>query len=126
MRGKEANYRPQLYGNNSGKGRFGRGAYVLVESGGQAHVGVGEAGAEVGLGAVTVGEVTAEARSVGLEAGDAGGDGHGGDLARHVQLLVRVGGDHGQDLVRKVEVDARRGRGPRLVPRPTWTPTLRS
>ncbi|KQJ87910.1 hypothetical protein BRADI_4g14181v3 [Brachypodium distachyon] len=36
---------------------------------------------------------------VGLEAGDAGGYGHGGDLARGVQLLVRVSGDHGQDLV---------------------------
>jgi hypothetical protein len=49
-----------------------------------------------------------EARFVGLKLGDAGGSGHGGDLAFHIQLLIRVGENHSQDLVVKVKVHTRR------------------
>ena len=60
IRGQEAKYKSW---KNFGDG----GAYVLIEGGGQA-------GAEVGLVAVAVGEITAEACVAGLEMGDAEGD----------------------------------------------------
>lgn len=56
--------------------------------------------------AVLLVELLPQTGGVGLELGDAGGDGHGCDLAGQIQLVVGVGGDHRQYLVGEVEVGA--------------------
>lgn len=71
--------------------------YVVFEDDAEAGVGVAEGlvervgpVGELGGEAVLVGQLLAEARGLVLEAGGARGHGHGGDLAGHLQLVVRV------------------------------------